>query len=358
MGISPEDRRRIYEEEKARIEAEEKANGSTTSLKPHVAGLLCYLGIWVSGIIFLIIERRNRRVRFHAMQSLVTFGILHIIIAIAHMIRNLSLWQAGVSWDWFFYPQSIAANIVAIVFTVIAVVLWIILMYQSYHGRVLKLAGFGDLAEKLLAKLDGEATLTDEEPAPAEPEAPPSTKTPPPKRHGFDSHFEGTPAGRLAASIAAIVWSTILLVFFNFFSRYFAVYSRVTIDGSTFWQRYPLFTSDLSQVMLILNITLILTIVGHGVIIALRRYLVRQIVLIILNTLGMATALTFIRVFPFDFSVVPHAGAAAALPTVTLVILILITIGLGISAIVRFVRLMIYVARKRGEAAGLHQDRN
>ena len=71
----------------------------------------------------------------------------------------------------------------------------------------------------------------------------------------------------------------------------------------------------------------------------------------------MATSLAFIRVFPFDFSVVPHAGAAAALPTVTLVILILITIGLGISAIVRFVRLMIHIARNRGEAAGFHQEK-
>jgi len=99
MKLSPEERKRIYEEEKARLEPEEKVEatketGSSTGLKPNVAGLLCYLGVWVTGIIFLIIERKNKLVRFHAMQSLVTFGILHIIIAIAGAIRNWALLPA------------------------------------------------------------------------------------------------------------------------------------------------------------------------------------------------------------------------------------------------------------------------
>ena len=81
MKLSAEEKRKIYEEERARLESREgmeakQDSGPSTSLKPNVAGLLCYLGAWVSGIIFLIIERKNRVVRFHAMQSLITFGIL------------------------------------------------------------------------------------------------------------------------------------------------------------------------------------------------------------------------------------------------------------------------------------------
>ena len=109
MKLSPEERREIYEEEKARLESEEKVEvkketGSSTSLKPNVAGLLCYLGVWVTGIIFLIIERKNKLVRFHAMQSLVTFGILHIVIAIADAVRDWVTWT-GTDWGWLFYPQ-------------------------------------------------------------------------------------------------------------------------------------------------------------------------------------------------------------------------------------------------------------
>ena len=43
MQLSPEERRKIYEEERAGIEAEKKqwinTNGSTTGIEPNIAGL-------------------------------------------------------------------------------------------------------------------------------------------------------------------------------------------------------------------------------------------------------------------------------------------------------------------------------
>ena len=52
MQLSPEERHKIYEEEKARIEAQQKqrmtTGGSTTGLEPNIAGLLCYLGGWIT----------------------------------------------------------------------------------------------------------------------------------------------------------------------------------------------------------------------------------------------------------------------------------------------------------------------
>ena len=63
MQLSPEERRKVYNEEKARIEAEQKQRmtegGSSTGLEPNVAGLLCYLGGWISGIVFLVIEQKK-----------------------------------------------------------------------------------------------------------------------------------------------------------------------------------------------------------------------------------------------------------------------------------------------------------
>ena len=351
MELSPKERKRIYEEEKARLESEGDA-GSSTNLKLNKAGLLCYLGVWVTGIIFLIIERKNKVVRFHAMQSLVTFGILHIIMAIADIVRSWTPWWGGPGWNWFFQPQWVAANIVFGVFLVISVVLWLVLMYQTYHGRLLKLPLFGELAQRLLAKLDSvkvEDLQLAAEHAPNEPPLPPTTKEVPVTRTGLDAHLEGTRAGRVAASVASIVWSAIFLVFFNFFSRYFAIYSREAIDGVTHWNVYPLLTPDLNLVLPILNVTLILSIVGHSIAIALDRYLVRQIILIVLHTLGLITVVTFLRVFPFDFSVVPHAGAAAALPTVAVVVMILIAIGLGVGALVRFIKLIVNLAKESGK---------
>ena len=359
MKISPEERRRIYEEEKARLDSERKVEatketGSSTSLKPNTAGLLCYLGGWVTGIVFLIIERKNQLVRFHAMQSLVTFGILHIVIAIADAVRDWAIWTVP-GWNWLLYPQLVAGNVVFGVFTAISIVLWIILMHQTHHERLVKLPFFGDIARKLLSKLDNikeEDFGKQAEYAKARPgqPPPPAVQEPPTTKDKMGHHLKGTRHGRIASSIAAIVWSAIFLVFFNFFSEYFAVYLRETVDGITSWHLYPLLTQDLNLVLPILNVTLILTIIGHSIAIALDKYLARQITLIVLNTLGMITVITFLRVFPFDFSVVPSAGAAAVLPTVAVVVMILITVGLGIGALVRFIKLMINVSKMRGSS--------
>jgi uncharacterized membrane protein len=361
VGLSPEERQRIYEEEKAKHEA-----GRSTGLKSNVAGLLCYLGVWVTGIIFLIIERKDRLVRFHAMQSLITFGTIGIITAVADGVRHWVPTWVGTPWDWLVYPQTVAANVVFGVFTAIGVVLWIVLMYQTYHGRLIKLAIFGDLAEKAVSSLDGtrfedleervQAAKAEAEASPPPPPPPAATSEsqPPPSAAAAEAvrakrparrFLEGSRAARITASVAVIGWSTFFLVFFNFFSRYFAIYSRETIGGISQWRIYPMFTPELSLVLPILNIALIASIAGHAVAIAIDHYRVRAPILIVLAALGMAAVVTFLRVFPFDFSVIPNPNVAAAMPTVAVVIMILITVGLGVSALVRFVRLMIHVSR-------------
>lgn len=341
MKISPEERQRIYEEEKARIEGER-----SSGLKPNTAAFLCYLGVWVTGIIFLIIERKDRLVRFHAMQSLVTFGILSIIIAIADSVRHwLPYWNIP-PLNWIFYPQIVAANVIFGISWAVGIVLWIVMMYQTYHGRLVKLAVFGNLAEKILIRLDGavieEVGVT------------PEGKAEESKTSGRETgigakkgrFLEGTRGARITASAAAIGWSAFFLVLFNFFSDYIAIYSREAASGVTTWHIYPLLTPALGQVLPILNATLIATIAGHIVAIAIDRYRLRAIILITLNCLGMATVLTFLRIFPFDFSVIPVSGIASVMPTAAVVIMIIITVALGITALVRFIRLMIDIKKK------------
>jgi len=325
------------------------AGDSTTGLKPNVAGLLCYVGIWVTGIIFLIIEKKNTLVRFHAMQSLVSFGILNIIINIADSVRG---WAAWTDWRWFFYPQWIMANIVFGVFVAITLVLWIVLMYQTHEGHLVKVPLFGDLALTLLAKLDGISKEDFEQQAgrlkiQAEPEQP---STPPAKESRqvldkADSYFKSKRISRIASSGGAIAWSVVLLVFFNFFSRYLAFYQGETVDGGIKWNIYPLLTQDFRLVLPILNTVLILSIVGHSIAIAFDRHILREIILIVLNLLGMAAVLTFLRIFPFDFSVIPDTGVATISPTVTIAVLTIIAVVLGIAAFVRLIKLIVNVLK-------------
>ena len=106
---------------------------TSTGLQENVAGLLCYVLGWVSGLAFFLIETENKFVRFHAMQSIIVFGILNIIWVPLQFIPFLALfigWLVGG----------------------LGFVLWIVLMVKAYQGTMYKLPLAGDLAEKWSSK--------------------------------------------------------------------------------------------------------------------------------------------------------------------------------------------------------------
>lgn len=102
---------------------------SSTGLTANVAGLLCYVLGWVSGLVFLLIERESKFVRFHAIQSIYVFGILNI---------------AGIILSWIPFAGWFLSSVIWILWFV----LWIILMIKAYQGIMYKLPWSGDLAEK------------------------------------------------------------------------------------------------------------------------------------------------------------------------------------------------------------------
>ena len=102
---------------------------TSTGIQPNVAGLLCYLGGFITGIIFVAIEKENKFVRFHAMQSLVVFGFFTVLGMVAVFIPVVG---------WSALP----------VIYVLEFILWIVLMIKAYHGQTLKLPIAGDIAEK------------------------------------------------------------------------------------------------------------------------------------------------------------------------------------------------------------------
>jgi uncharacterized membrane protein/ribosomal protein L40E len=112
-----------------------KATGSTTSLEPNVAGLLCYLAGWITGLVFILIEKENKFVRFHAMQSIVTFGALTVVWIV------LSVLHAIVGVHALFWTLEAIASILGLV-------LWVVLMVKAYQGERFKLPIAGDIAEK------------------------------------------------------------------------------------------------------------------------------------------------------------------------------------------------------------------
>jgi uncharacterized membrane protein len=92
----------------------------------NVAGLLCYLFGWVTGLIFFLIDKRPF-VRFHAAQSMVVFGGLHII-SIALGI----FFGAGMMFRGGFGAFGMGAALYGLI-NLVALILWILLMVKAYQ---------------------------------------------------------------------------------------------------------------------------------------------------------------------------------------------------------------------------------
>jgi uncharacterized membrane protein len=108
-----------------------------------LAALLSYLLGWITGIIFLLIEK-DSYVRFHAVQSILTFGGLDILIIILSILASIGSALGG--WGiWLIFHWII--NLIWLV----SVILWIVLMIKAYQGERFKLPIVGDLAEKYAA---------------------------------------------------------------------------------------------------------------------------------------------------------------------------------------------------------------
>ncbi|MBN1354376.1 MAG: DUF4870 domain-containing protein [Candidatus Omnitrophica bacterium] len=120
-----------------------KTNLGKTSLgmQAELEALLCYALGFITGIIFYILEKENKFVRFHAMQSLITFGGF----LLAGFAISIISWMFALIRLYFFLPLF---GLVSMIMWLGAVVLWIVLMVRAYQGEKFKLPMIGDIAEK------------------------------------------------------------------------------------------------------------------------------------------------------------------------------------------------------------------
>ena len=75
-------------------------------MSENVAGLLCYALGWITGLIFYFVDKRPF-VRFHAAQSIVVFGGLHILYFIVAVFFGMSLFTGGLGG---FFPVPTRAG--------------------------------------------------------------------------------------------------------------------------------------------------------------------------------------------------------------------------------------------------------
>jgi len=101
---------------------------TSTGLAANVAAAASYFLGFVTGIIFLLTERENRFVRFHAMQSTLLFLAIVVLDVLVQLLPILG------------------ALIVIFVVIPASAVLWLILMFKAYQGEEFSLPVVGRLA--------------------------------------------------------------------------------------------------------------------------------------------------------------------------------------------------------------------
>ncbi|WP_130806219.1 DUF4870 domain-containing protein [Senegalia massiliensis] len=112
-----------------------KNQKTSTGLDQNVAAMLSYILGFITGIIFLVIEKENKFVRFHAMQSIVVFGALFVI-------------------GFFIAWVPIIGALIGALMSPITLVIWIILVMKSYKNEWYEFPIAGKIAKEQVEKIN------------------------------------------------------------------------------------------------------------------------------------------------------------------------------------------------------------
>ena len=105
---------------------------SIFGLDENIAGVLCYVLGFFSGIVVLILEKENKNVRFHALQSTIWFLFLFIARWVLGIIFKIPL-------------IGLVAGLANWLVGIVLLVSWAYLIYQAYKGKTFKLPIIGDV---------------------------------------------------------------------------------------------------------------------------------------------------------------------------------------------------------------------
>jgi len=129
----------------AGVEVMQVSPSAHSGMAENVAGMLCYILGWVTGIIFFLIDKRPY-VRFHAAQSIVVFGGLHILNIVGGIIFGAGFMMMG-RFGGFGLGFALYSLI-----NLLAFILWILLMVKAYQGEKFRVPVAADIAQNIAGK--------------------------------------------------------------------------------------------------------------------------------------------------------------------------------------------------------------
>ena len=125
---------------------------SSTGLDENLAALLSYVVGWISGLVFFLIEKDSRLVRFHAMQS--------ILLNVVALVLGVGIWILAIFTGFFVsYVSGILSFLLSLLLGLVGFVVGIgilvgvvICLIKAYQGQYFKLPVIGNMAEKFSTK--------------------------------------------------------------------------------------------------------------------------------------------------------------------------------------------------------------
>ena len=117
---------------------------SSTGIEPNVAAALSYMLGLITGIIFLVLEKDNKYVRFHAAQSIATSVIIIVIGVGVSMVSSVLV----------FIPVlgRLAVLLLTLGLSIGTFILWVLLLIKSYQGEEWELPVAGGFARRTHAQ--------------------------------------------------------------------------------------------------------------------------------------------------------------------------------------------------------------
>jgi uncharacterized membrane protein len=117
------------------------AASSSTGLDARLASVLCYSLWWVTGGLFLLIERQDPAVRFHAAQSLVLFGAISVMLALLGAFSAVTLVLSSALYQ--------VARAGGDLLWVGSVVLWLVVVLRTWRGDLWRVPLAAELADRV-----------------------------------------------------------------------------------------------------------------------------------------------------------------------------------------------------------------
>jgi uncharacterized membrane protein len=111
------------------LSSESKKAKTSLGLDENLEAALSYVLGWITGLIFFLLEKDDKFVRFHALQSLITFLALHVVAI-------------------FFGIIPFIGRVFGSLISIAGIIVWIVCIIKAYQGEKFKLPIVGDIAEK------------------------------------------------------------------------------------------------------------------------------------------------------------------------------------------------------------------